>query len=179
MSVPPFSTLPLRAVQRSIDVVWSPQRPRPGLSVSLRIHIPHAERVTIVYPDDAELDERVLRALFSPLLRSIAAQHFPGILRELADKHGFPMAPNIRIGAPRTRWASRSSTGTISLSYLMLFFPEALLHHVLLHELCHIEHMNHGRDFHARLEEVDPLAKAHEAAMRSVVRDYIPAWLRG
>ena len=119
MSVPPFSTLPLRAVQRSIDVVWSPQRPRPGLSVSLRIHIPHAERVTIVYPDDAELDERALRVLFSPLLRSIAAQHFPGILRELAGKHGFPMAPNIRIGAPRTRWASRSSTGTISLSYLM------------------------------------------------------------
>ena len=49
---------------------------------------------------------------------------------------------------------------------------------MLLHELVHVEHMDHSPAFHARLRQLDPLSESHSRALRSADRDYLPPWLR-
>ena len=49
----------------------------------------------------------------------------------------------------RTRWASCSGHGTISLNYKLLFLPCHLVSYILTHELCHTRHMNHAEKFWA------------------------------
>lgn len=56
-------------------------------------------------------------------------------------------AGKVRIGNQRTRWGSCSTSGTVSFNWrLVLGRPEAL-HYVVVHELMHLRHHNHSRDF--------------------------------
>lgn len=61
-----------------------------------------------------------------------------------------------------SRWGSCSATGGISLNAKLLFLTTELAHHVVLHELCHIAHRNHGPNFWAELQSLDPLTAVHE-----------------
>ncbi len=53
----------------------------------------------------------------------------------------------IRIGAPKSRWGSYSSSGTISLNYNLIKTPHSIIEYVIIHELCHILHPNHSIKF--------------------------------
>ena len=44
--------------------------------------------------------------------------------------------------------------------------PDELQDYVMLHELCHLKYMNHGKEFHALLENVCPNHKALRAKLR-------------
>lgn len=178
MSLPEISALRLRATGQVVEIDWSAVFALQPPSPRVLDHRPASQRFTIQYREGAEPDERstadaLLRAISSDGLR-----HFPARLRELAAQCGIQSPPRVRIGLTRSRWASRSGRGTIACSLMLLFLPPALCDHVLIHELCHVRHMDHGPEFHALLRSLDPQADAHSAALRTATRDYIPRWLR-
>ncbi len=47
----------------------------------------------------------------------------------------------------KTRWGSCSSHNKISFNYYLLKLPMSLIEYVVVHELAHIEHKNHSKDF--------------------------------
>ena len=51
----------------------------------------------------------------------------------------------------KTLWGSCSGQNNISLNINITFLPEHLQDYILLHELCHIRHKNHSKDFWAQL----------------------------
>lgn len=46
-----------------------------------------------------------------------------------------------------TRWGSCSANGNISLNLNMIQFPVECIDYVCIHELCHLKHMDHSKDF--------------------------------
>jgi len=76
----------------------------------------------------------------------------------------------------KTRWGSFSSRGTLSLNYKLLFLPEPLLRHVILHELSHSVHMNHSDEFWNLLHSLDPDTATHDKQLSEAWK-YLPAWL--
>lgn len=62
----------------------------------------------------------------------------------------------ITIRDQKTRWGSRSSSGTLSFNYRLMYAPLKVLDYVVVHELCHITHMNHSRDFWNMVASVLP-----------------------
>ena len=49
----------------------------------------------------------------------------------------------------KTRWGSCSRKGSISLNLHLIKLPEQCIKEVILHELCHLVHFNHSKEFYA------------------------------
>ncbi|MBR5704228.1 MAG: M48 family metallopeptidase [Bacteroidales bacterium] len=88
-------------------------------------------------------------------LRKQAKAYLPGRLAELAAEYGFSYN-QVRIKHNVSNWGSCSVKGNINLNLNLMRLPQDLQDYVMLHELCHLKHMNHGPKFHALLESVCP-----------------------
>ena len=66
----------------------------------------------------------------------------------------------IKITSAKKRFGSctchRDGTHTICYSYRLMFYPDAAIDYVVVHELAHIRHKNHGKAFYGLIESVLP-----------------------
>ena len=56
---------------------------------------------------------------------------------------------SVSIGDAATRWGSCSSQGRIRMSWRLILAPPAVRRYVAAHEVAHLVHLNHGREFKA------------------------------
>lgn len=81
--------------------------------------------------------------------------HFQQIAAGFSEKY-----PNgLRIRDQKSRWGSCSSRGQISINCRSVHLPPALRQYIILHELCHLVHLNHSTKFWQLLETYLPEAK--------------------
>ena len=83
-------------------------------------------------------------------LRNAAKNYLPERVRLVAERFGLKYNV-LKINRARTRWGSCTSRKNINLSCFVMRLPLHLIDFVILHELCHTVHMNHGTQFHALL----------------------------
>lgn len=118
----------------------------------------------------------VIRNVLHKWLKQRAKQVLPEMLKHLAVQHH--CNPNrISVRMQKTRWGSCSPSGNISLNAKLLLLPEALAEHVMLHELAHLQHLNHSSLFWQRLESMDPKCQYHRRELRQVYQ-WMPQWTK-
>lgn len=101
--------------------------------------------------------------------RRQARLHLLERVQVLAPQMGlFPKEVSIR--GQTTRWGSYSGRGEISLNMKLMCAPESVIDYVIVHELAHIEHMNHSPNFWGlvakhfpEFREAKQWLRAHEA----------------
>ncbi len=86
-------------------------------------------------------------------MRKEAKELLPRRLSELAERYGFSYG-RVFIKHNSSNWGSCSALGNINLNLNLVRLPQLLRDHVILHELCHLKHPNHGPEFHALLERL-------------------------
>ncbi|MDE7257941.1 MAG: M48 family metallopeptidase [Lachnospiraceae bacterium] len=84
-----------------------------------------------------------------------AKEYFP---KRVAHFHQFTDGSynRITIRDQKTRWGSCSARGTLSFNWRLMLAPPAILDYVVVHELCHLTHMNHSAAFWQKVESVYP-----------------------
>lgn len=92
------------------------------------------------------------------LLATAVKKHIEGYFKELAEKV-IPQAvaknaeltslvpKSIKIRQYRSRWGSCNNRGELSFNYLLMMLPIDVINYVVIHELCHLQHLNHSKDF--------------------------------
>jgi predicted metal-dependent hydrolase len=98
-------------------------------------------------------------------MRFEAKETLPLIVDQLAKEFGFKYR-KITIKNARTRWGSCSSNNNINLNLHLIRLPDELIKHVILHELVHTQHKNHGKNFWKRFEEIENNLKEKIVALK-------------
>ncbi len=81
------------------------------------------------------------------------------------------LAPTgIRITGAKTRFGSCSPKNSLCFSYRLMRYPPEAIDYVVVHELAHIVHKNHGRDFYALIASVMPDWRARRAMLKAPER---------
>lgn len=110
--------------------------------------------VVVREPSDREHVREVLEGWYRQKARERFAEHLQWCWERFG--RGDAVQPDLRIRTMRSRWGSLSPSGALSLSLDLVKAPRDCIDYVILHELCHLEHPNHGSAFRARLEQVLP-----------------------
>lgn len=110
-------------------------------------------------------EEQRARDYQKKILAKKAREYLPYRLEYYAKLYGYSYA-KCRLSHAGTRWGSCSSTRTISLNIGLMQVPEELRDYVILHELAHLNHMDHSKEFWAEVAQHDKHYKAHEKRLR-------------
>ena len=86
-------------------------------------------------------------------MRRKAKAELPPRLAEFAARYGF-IYNRVAIKHNTSNWGSCSTKANINLNLNIVRLPKVLQDYVLLHELCHLRHHDHGHAFHLLLENV-------------------------
>ena len=62
----------------------------------------------------------------------------------------------IAIRCQRTRWGSCSAKGNLNFNCLLMLTPPDVIDSIVVHELCHLKHMNHSKRFYAEVTKALP-----------------------
>ena len=70
---------------------------------------------------------------------------------------------SIKTKSYKTRWGSCSPQGVISYNWKLIGAPTKVIDYVIVHELCHLKHLNHSKNFWDTLNQFMPNYKTHRA----------------
>lgn len=98
--------------------------------------------------------------LLTQWLRNQAGEVLRQQTRQWADKMGVEYN-QIFIKDQHTLWASCSSKKNINYSYRLLKMPEVIMNYLIVHELAHLMHMNHGPQYWEFVAQFCPQYKEH------------------
>jgi len=105
----------------------------------------------IEYPPKSSREELALAVL--KILKHDAKEYLPERTGELATKFGFKFN-RVSLKSNKTNWGSCSKLGNINLNIHLMRLPVYIADFVILHELCHLKHHNHGAEFHKLLNNL-------------------------
>lgn len=72
----------------------------------------------------------------------------------------------------KSKWGSCNSNKIITLNYRLLDLPDDLIEYVLVHELVHLNHMNHSKNFWDELSSHLPDYKARKLELKRIQLDW-------
>jgi predicted metal-dependent hydrolase len=121
-----------------------------GTEVVVRMQ--HGETI-----DDVQVQERARKAIVRALKRE-AEQLLPARLAGLAVTYGLTYR-SVDVKSLKRRWGSCDSHQAITFNLYLMELPWDYIDYVILHELTHTQHMNHGPEFWQKLISMNPRAR--------------------
>ena len=120
-------------------------------------------------------DYESVRKTLGHWVKSQAKQILPDMLERQAKVMELRYE-SLSIRLQKHRWGSCSKNRRINLNAALLFLPCELVQHVMIHELAHLKHLNHSKEFWQYVAKFDPHYLEHRKQLKAVAQE-VPAWL--
>ena len=117
--------------------------------------------------DDATRGQQIEAALMTWYVHRAGEQVEEHLARWLPAL-GNGTVPAVRIRNQKRRWGSCSHTGNLRFNWRLAMLEPALTEYVVVHELCHLTHMNHSSDFWALVSRHLPDVKERRQRLREL-----------
>lgn len=95
----------------------------------------------------------------SEVLKSFYIKETNKLIRkriELYQSHFKVKHKSFSIENSQTKWGSCNSNRHLTFHWKLIVFPIEAIDYVVIHELCHLIHMNHGRSFWRLVGKIQP-----------------------
>ena len=142
---------PMRCPQREIDRFLQ-QKER-----WIALHMAKMQARRESHPEPTAEQEAALRQKAKEILPALVAQY--------AALMGVEPT-GITVTGARTRFGSCSPKNRLSFSFRLMDYPMEAIEYVVVHELAHIRHKNHGPDFYKEIQLVLPDWRERNAMLK-------------
>lgn len=144
------------------------QRPQTRIMGKVvRVQLP--DNFSVEHP---EAQQAIIKACERALTKEAKELLVPR-LTDLAYEHGFNFQSS-HVKKLQRRWGSCDSKGNITLNIFLSQLPWEHIDYVLLHELTHTKHLDHGPDFWQTLTSCLPDAKLTRKALKQFHPQLLP-----
>ena len=113
-----------------------------------------------------------LRDAVQAWLMRRAREHFTERLQHFAPRLGVQWH-KLSLSSAATRWGSASADGSIRLNWRLIHFKPEVIDYVVVHELCHLQVMNHSPAFWDTVGQVLPDYAERRAQLKD---EALPGW---
>ena len=110
------------------------------------------------HPEPTDAEEKHLRELAKAIIPN-RVEHFSALMGLI------PIG--VKITSARRRFGSCSPQNSLCFSWRLMQYPPEAVDYVVVHELAHILHKNHGAAFYRLIEEYMPDYKKRSAMLRN------------
>ncbi len=124
-------------------------------------------------------DQKIESPTIQEKLRHTLRKHYRNLAAELLARRTehwvrvTGLAPQrLSFRGQKTRWGSCSPTGAISLNWKLICAEPSVIDYVIIHELCHLKHLNHSLNFWRLVESYCPNWKEKKKWLQSRSFDF-------
>lgn len=156
--------LPERIVIPLVDTSWKVRYADSG-----RLREVEGE---LIVPHGTDMADTALK--LQDWMKKKARESLPARMERWCERTGL-RPDKVVIRGQATRWGSCSTRNTISLNFRLLFLEKPQIDCLLLHELCHLKHLNHGKRFWALMEKHMAGARERDRQLGEGWKD-VPPW---
>ncbi len=117
--------------------------------------IMHTESEIFIHKTPKRSVKNILTKWFSDMAKEVFEERLKVNFAIFSKKHQYPY-PNLTLRKMKSRWGSMSSDGNMTLNTHLIHTPFECIDYVIMHELCHLKHKNHGAKFHKLQGEFTP-----------------------
>ena len=129
---------------------------RPAVRDNINIRVADGV-IRVSYPDNLGPENKSLQTAIRKGIESAwrteANELLPGRVAQLSKMTGLK-SRSVTVRNTVSKWGSCSARDDLSLSLHLMRLPDHLIDYIILHELCHTVHKNHGPRFHSLLDKV-------------------------
>ena len=140
------AVVPKRFVDGELHYFLGKQYPI-KVNVSSKNSVVFKDDVIYISTKSLELVERLLDRWYLEQAKRVYQEIATPLIRQMEKYNVAPKRFTIK--KMKTRWGSCSRSGNISLNLHLIKLPEQCIKEVILHELCHLVHFNHSKEFYA------------------------------
>lgn len=112
-------------------------------------------------PDAQQIQQLLMRWYQQQALHILTAK-----TAQLTGQMGL-VCSAVTVKATRSKWGHCTSRGAIQYNWNILLAPEHIVDYLVAHEVCHLRHQNHSRDFWALVASVCPSFAADRAWLKA------------
>lgn len=127
--------------------------------VGQQLHVILSRRSRL--PDEQQIQQLLMRWYQQQALALLSAK-----TAQLCARMGL-VCQRVQVKATRSKWGHCTSRGVIQYNWHILLAPEHIVDYLVAHEVCHLRHANHSRDFWALVASVCPSFAADRAWLKA------------
>lgn len=137
-----------------------------NINISSKNSIVFQDNVIRISTKSPDLVESLLDRWYLEQAKRVFQEIAIPLVKQMEKYNVAPTSFSIR--KMKTRWGSCSRKGSISLNLHLIKLPEQCIKEVILHELCHLVHFNHSKEFYALMTAEMPDWKVWKKELRFV-----------
>jgi predicted metal-dependent hydrolase len=126
--------------------------------------------INVIYPHDHPEDQKLFQTLATKgAKRALIKQEYilESALRHYANKNSYSYN-SMSCKFMKSKWGSCNNLRHITLNYRLLDLPDHLVEYVIVHELVHLNHMNHSADYWRELSTLLPDFKNRKLELKKI-----------